>query len=118
MPQSPHHLTRSGLSRPDGVGQLAHKLQLGNHVVAVDGVAKMMACEPALRAHADSLQCLLPCLAGALSHEVGGLEDALTHHLQVLQFGELARDDAEDHVLVRWQLRERLEPAGSIGVVF
>lgn len=52
-----------------------------------------------------------------LGDELGRIDDALLHLLLVLHSGELAGDDAENDVLVRGQVLEGLEAAGSLRVV-
>jgi hypothetical protein len=77
-----------------------------------------MASKAALWAHADLAQSLLLADAIALSNEVGGLHDAGNHLVGVLKSRELGSDDAENDVLVAWEMLERLEAAGARGVIF
>lgn len=110
-------LPHSRLTGPDLVSQLAHELELVDHVLARDRVAEVVAREAALGADAHALERLLAGLARALGHVIGSLVDALLHLAQVLELGELAGDDSHDDVLVGGQLGQWLEAAGAVRVV-
>lgn len=74
--------------------------------------------EPALRAHPDPLQRLLPTLPGSTRHDLRGLVHPLPHLLLILHGGELGRDHPQNDVLVPRHVLERREPARARGVVF
>jgi hypothetical protein len=74
--------------------------------------------EPALRAHPDPLQRLLPTLPGPFRHNLRGFVHPLPHLLLILHVRELGRDDPQNDVLVLRDVLERREPARARGVVF
>ena len=76
-----------------------------------------MSTETALGTNSHSLKCLLLTLAHALSNPVRRAQDSLLHLLLVLQLGKLGADNADDDVLVLGEELQRLEAAGTLGVV-
>lgn len=106
------------LARPDFVGNLPDKLQLGQHAIVIDGIALSVTGETALRANANLFQGLLDGHVVALGNELGGIVDTLLHLLLVLHLGELAGHDAQDHVLVPRQLLKRSEASCTGSVEF
>ena len=77
-----------------------------------------MACETALWAHANLLECVLLGLTCAFGDEVCGLVHTRNHLVLVFEGGKFRSDDAEDDVLVLGEVCKRLEAAGARGVVF
>lgn len=107
----------SRLAWPNGIRQLPHQFQLGHHIVPRHTIPQMVTRKSTLRTHPDPPQRLLPRLARAGSDKVGRLKNPLAHLVEVLELGELARNDAQHDVLVRRQLLERLEAARTLRVV-
>jgi hypothetical protein len=72
----------------------------------------------ALRAHTDGIQGLFPRLTATLGNEVCGLVDPRNHIIFVLKFREFGSYNAEDDVLVLWEVGEGFETASTGCVVF
>ena len=70
-----------------------------------------MACEPALRTNAHLFQRLLSIVPKPLRHDVRRRVQLVLHLLHVLSLLELGHDDAKDDVIVRGEMKKRLEGA-------
>lgn len=109
--------SHSRLVRPDIISNLTHKLELVDHAIPVNSIALAVRSETTLRADTDLVKGLLEGDVVTLSDELSGINNALLHLLLVLHGGELASDDAENHVLVAGEVLEGLEATGALGVI-
>jgi hypothetical protein len=70
-----------------------------------------------LRTNPEPLHALLHTLTLTFTHDFSSLPDPLLHFFLVLQLRELARNHAQNDILVLWQIGERLEPTRTWGIV-
>lgn len=113
----PSRLRPSRFTRPDTIRQLPHQHQLIDHIPPPNLIPSLMTREPTLRAHPQPPQRIPSTLTIPPRHKVRSLIHPPLHLIQILQFRKLARDDAEDHILVLRQALQRLKASGSGRVV-
>lgn len=113
--QHPKSILR--LVRPNIIGNLADQLELVNHTIPVNGIALTVRSKSTLRANTDLVQSSLNRDVVTLGNDLGSIEHAGLHLLLVLHSGKLAGDNAQDDILVWWQVLEGLETTGTLGVV-
>lgn len=106
------------LSRPDLLGNIVDKLELGKHLLLCHTLSTNSdTSETALGADANILESLLEAAALTVGDDLGGVENSVLDDLGVLELGLLGGDDTEDDVLVLGEETQGLETAGTRVVV-
>ena len=105
------------LSGPDSISQPSYQLQLRHHLILCDSVTSRVTSKPTLWTHAHPPQRILPSLTITCCDDISSLIDPPLQHLQIFQFRKLRGDDSQDNVLGFGKVFERLEAAGTWGVV-